>query len=114
MKLQRSQWMGRNVLEGVRDMILRKDLLALNFYKKEKFTGSFQGMRYLIQMVREGEEELFVVFTWPGPYNFETTLEEKKSRRVFPFTEESLEAIADYLNEAYKDGKEGWTPGIRI
>ena len=40
-------------------MIKRKDLLAFNFYKKEKFTGSYHGMRYLIQKAEEGEENIF-------------------------------------------------------
>lgn len=30
-------------------MITYDDILNINFYKKEKFTGSFQGMRYLIE-----------------------------------------------------------------
>ena len=30
-------------------MITPEDVLNLNFYKKENFTGSYKGMRYLIQ-----------------------------------------------------------------
>lgn len=33
-------------------MIQNDDILNMNFYKKEKFTGSYQGMRYLIQKDR--------------------------------------------------------------
>ena len=36
-------------------MITPEDILNLNFYKKEKFTGSYKGMRYLIQ--KEHDEE---------------------------------------------------------
>ena len=71
-------------------------------------------MRYLIQKTEEGEEELFSVTVWPGPYNFETTPEEKRSVRTFPFTEEAMEEIADYLNRTYEAGKEEWPVGIRI
>ena len=85
-------------------MIQRKDLLAFNYYKKEKFTGSFCGMRYLIQKVQNDGAELFSVWTWPGPYNFETTPLEQKTEKSFPFTEEALDAIADYLNLMYERG----------
>lgn len=84
-------------------MIQRNDLLTFNFYKKEKFTGSLQGMRYLIQKETEGEEAAFAVFTWPGPYNFAATPDEMKKKRKFPFEEASLERIAEYLNGVYED-----------
>lgn len=85
-------------------MIERSDLLAFHFYKKEKFTGSYCGMRYLIEKTTEGEAELFAVYTWPQPYNFEATLQEDKCRKTFPFTAESLEEITDYLNRIYENG----------
>ena len=86
-------------------MVQRKDLLTFQFYKKERFTGSFCGMRYLIE--KEGGEagDLFAVYTWPGPYNFSVTAEEQKTKHTFPFAEESLQEIAVYLNEVYEKGK---------
>ena len=84
-------------------MISRNELLTFNYYKKEKFTGSLHGMRYLIQKESEGEEDAFAVFTWPGPYNFASTPEEMKKKRKFPFEEASLEQIAGYLNGEYQD-----------
>lgn len=83
-------------------MILRKDLLTFNFYKKEKFTGSYYGMRYLIEKEKGEDMEEFVVFTWPGPYNFSTTAEDLKKKKTFPFEEESLEKITEYLNTTYE------------
>lgn len=38
-------------------MIQNDDILNMNFYKKEKFTGSYQGMRYLIQKDQEEDAE---------------------------------------------------------
>ena len=38
-------------------MITPEDILNLNFYKKEKFTGSYKGMRYLIQKDHEEESD---------------------------------------------------------
>ena len=86
-------------------MIQRKDLLAFDFYKKEKFTGSLCGMRYRIEKTTEQDTEQLLVWTWPGPYGFAATKEEKEEKR-FPFAEESLEEIADYLNRVYEEGRE--------
>ena len=79
-------------------MIQRKDLLTFQFYKKEKFTGSCCGTRYLIQKEQNGDEDIFAVYTWPGPYNFAVTAKELKVRKEFLFAELSLEEITDYLN----------------
>ncbi len=96
-------------------MIQRKDLLAFNFYKKEKFTGSYQGMRYLIQKTEdEDEQKVFSVYTWRGPYNFASTAEELKVEKRFPFEEKSLQEITDYLNRVYEENKGNWPVGIEI
>ncbi len=89
-------------------MIKTTDLLSFNFYKKEKFTGSYKGMRYLIQKNSENEEDVFEIFTWPGPYNFASTHEDKKTRKTFPFQQESLNLIAEYLNNTYKARQDSW------
>lgn len=93
-------------------MIQRKDLLAFNFYKKENFTGSYCGMRYLIKKSSENDSDIFSVTTWPGPYNFAATAEELRTEKQFPFTEDALNAITDYLNATYEAGKNDWPTGI--
>lgn len=95
-------------------MIKRTDLLAFNFYKKEKFTGSYLGMRYLIQKASEEEQDVFSVVTWPGPYNFESTPEEQKAVKSFPFEPEALEEIAEYLNGVYEANKDNWPVQIMV
>ena len=42
-------------------MITNEDILNMNFYKKERFTGSYRGMRYLIRKasVREDDADAF-------------------------------------------------------
>ena len=82
-------------------MIQRKDLLTFQFYKKEKFTGSFRGMRYLIQKESSDETDLFAVYVWFGLYSFSATPETEKTKKTFPFAEESLADIAKYLNDFY-------------
>ena len=86
-------------------MIQNDDILNMNFYKKEKFTGSYQGMRYLIQKDQEEDAEdenvkhdIFRVTIWPGPYNFASTADDLKSSAVFPFTPEGKEQVVGWLN----------------
>ena len=98
-------------------MIQRKDLLALNFYKKLPFHGSDGEKRYrvekFVQKVTEtvkneetGEEEEKVLeeinclkaTIWPGPFNFDTTPDEKKTTHLEEFSEAGMEAIVAWLN----------------
>lgn len=93
-------------------MIRRTDLLSFPFYKKEKFTGSFRGMRYLIQKNTEEETLIFEVFTWPGPYGFAATDDGKKTRKTFPFEAGALDEITEYLNDIYGKGRDFWPERI--
>ena len=72
-------------------MITAEDILNMNFYKKEKFTGSYKGMRYLV---------------WPGPYNFSTTPDDQKISATFPFTEEGRQQAVDWMNEQWRSRSE--------
>lgn len=85
-------------------MITSDDILNMNFYKKEKFTGSYLGMRYLIRK----EDDNFRAFIWPGPYNYETTPDEKKTDSTFPFTPEGKQQVVDWLNEQWESRKGEW------
>jgi len=103
--------------EGRSIMIQNDDILNMNFYKKEKFTGSYQGMRYLIQKDQEEDAEdenvkhdIFRVTIWPGPYNFASTADDLKSSAVFPFTPEGKEQVVGWLNEQWSARRTEW-PG---
>lgn len=85
-------------------MITNDDILNMNFYKKEKFTGSYLGMRYLIKK----EDDTFHAVIWPGPYNYETTPEEKKTAADFPFTAEGKQQVVDWLNEQWQSRQGEW------
>lgn len=84
-------------------MIERKDLFHLSFYKKKRFTGSYQGMRYLIAKASggEGAPDMLRAIVYPEPYNFEHTPEEQKKHCDFPFSEEGLDMACDWLNEQH-------------
>ncbi|MBO5372813.1 MAG: GNAT family acetyltransferase [Lachnospiraceae bacterium] len=93
-------------------MIQRKDLLAFDFYKKEKFTGSYKGMRYLIQKAAIDETAVFLVTTWSGPYSYANTDASLRTEKSFPFEAASLEEITDYLNQTYQEKKGEWPTRI--
>lgn len=91
-------------------MIQNDDILNMNFYKKEKFTGSYQGMRYLIQKDQgEDESDIFRVTIWPGPYNFASTADDLKSSATFPFTPEGKEQVVSWLNEQWSARRTEWS-----
>lgn len=84
-------------------MIEKRNMMPLAFFKKEPYTGSSQGMRYRIARVeeKEGEKEVswLEAVVYPEPYCYELTAEEWKTKKRFPFQEESLEEIRSWLNE---------------
>lgn len=91
-------------------MITRKDVMPVNFLKKEKFTGSDTGMRYRMEMTkarsterrrrrwRDGRETVLTVTSWPEPYGYDATPEEEKTREEFPFSEEGIVSGVEWLN----------------
>ena len=67
-------------------MITRKDVMPVNFLKKEKFTGSDTGMRYRMEMTkREVPKE-------------DGADGEEKTREEFPFSEEGIVSGVEWLN----------------
>lgn len=81
-------------------MISRKELFALDFYKKSAFTGSDRNMCYRIERVGDDDIFKFQATVWEGPYSYAATPEEKKVRHLEDFSEEGLNALVDWMNEA--------------
>ncbi|EOS30220.1 hypothetical protein C804_03328 [Lachnospiraceae bacterium A4] len=84
-------------------MLTREAFLSLNFVKKEDFTGSYQGMRFMLHQA-EVEKKL-QVYLWSEPFGFEATPDEKKISRFFAFSEEGLAEAIDWMNEQYEEIK---------
>lgn len=83
-------------------MIERKDVMPINFLKKENFTGSYKGMRYRMAKMEQAEGEIALdVAAWPEPYNYATTSDELKIREAFPFTEEGIVSGVEWLNQQH-------------
>ena len=66
------------------------------FYRKGAILkASFQGMRYQVEKwQKDNEEECFRAAIWPEPY--------------FPYTEEGLDDVYDWLCTQYDEKKDRW------
>lgn len=84
-------------------MLSREDFLSLNFVKKEDFTGSHKGMRFMLhQEIVEEEVKKLKVYLWSEPFGFEATPDEEKISKLFAFSEEGLAQAIEWMNENYE------------
>ena len=83
-------------------MLSREDFLSLNFVKKEDFTGSHRGMRFMLHQETVDEEKKLKVYIWSEPFGFEATPDEEKISELFEFSEEGLSQAIDWMNENYE------------
>ena len=60
-------------------MIDKQTFHPLNYIKKEEYSGSMEGMRYLLKKVKSGEADVIRVTVWPEPLGIFRTSEEKKT-----------------------------------
>ena len=103
-------------------MIERKNVMPISYLKLEKFTGSFRGMRYRMEMTKKpadeaaGEEEKTLLLTtcWPEPYAFDATPEDQKVCAEFSFDEEGIETAVAWLNEEWKKRNEAYELEKRV
>lgn len=89
-------------------MIKRDDILSMEFLKKSEYTGSHQGMRYRLEGIAGQDGKELKVTVWPEPFNYFTTPEEKKIRKMFPFAEEGVVQAVDWMNRQLEERKEQW------
>ncbi|MDT3845259.1 MAG: hypothetical protein LIV11_11975 [Bacillota bacterium] len=97
-------------------MIERDDVMPISFLKLEKFTGSYQGMRYRMEKavvtVEEGEdakeETVLRVVQWPEPFAYDFTSDDQKKSETFSFDEKGIEDGIAWLNQCHDADYAGW------
>ncbi len=89
-------------------MVTSADLFHLPYYNKATYTGSICGMRYYIEKTAENETPVLRAWIFPGPFCFAKTQDSQKESKTFAFAEESLPAIASWLNEQYEQRASYW------
>lgn len=95
-------------------MIDKEKFHVFNYVKKEEYSASMDGMRYMLRKKEGGEGDLLEVIIWPEPYCYARTEEEKKQRMEFPFSAEGVMQAADWLNEQYTEQKPLWELSKRM
>jgi hypothetical protein len=96
---------------GRRESMIDKETFhPLNYIKKEEYSGSMDGMRYLLKKVHSEETDTDVirVTVWPEPFNCLRTPKELKTTIEVPLNTEGTDQAADWLNEQYETRKEYW------
>ncbi|MDD6811453.1 MAG: hypothetical protein PUD93_06280 [Lachnospiraceae bacterium] len=94
-------------------MIDKETFHPLNYIKKEEYSGSMDGMRYMLRRIKVEEEDKIRVTIWPEPFGIHKTPEEEKQWIDVPMTTEGVEQAADWLNEQYEAQKDRWKESLR-
>ena len=94
-------------------MLDKETFHPLNYIKKEEYSGSMEGMRYLLKKEKSGEEDVIRVTIWPEPFNLLRTPEHLRESIDVPLTTEGVEQAADWINERYEAEKEKWQESLQ-
>ena len=81
-------------------MVNLKGIMGIPLLKKSRFTGSDNGLRYVLEKRtdEEGRDRLAAV-AWRGETCSDATPEEKKITEYFSFSVEGLEQAQQWLNQ---------------
>lgn len=94
-------------------LLERSEYMPLEYFRKQKWTGSFQGMRFLLHRIAEEEQDFLEAVIWKEPYSYEATPEEEKLYQRFPFSEEGREQAIVWLEEEYEHRREEWRDAMK-
>lgn len=83
-------------------MLKREDILSIGYLKKTSFSGSCEGMRFLLQKEAREEETVLMVYAWPEPFAFAHTPPEQIRSCEKPFSEEGIVEAVAWLNSVHK------------
>lgn len=94
-------------------MLDKESFHPLNYIKKEEYSGSMEGMRYLLKRVKSGEDDVIRVTIWPEPFNLLRTPDDLRESIDVPLTTEGVEQAVDWINERYEAEKEKWQESLQ-
>lgn len=90
-------------------MIVRDDILSMEYLKKVEFTGCHQGMRYRLEKASDDEGNTCLKATvWPEPFNFFKTPAEQKTSENFTFDEDGVMDAIGWMNDRLFSEKDRW------
>ena len=94
-------------------MLTYEEVLSLNFYTKNHFTGWMKPLRFLIEKeTSEDGTSIFHAWVWPGPYIFNAVDAKDKLDFTAPFSVEGQRQVVDWINQQYETYKDVWSSKI--
>lgn len=87
----------------MKGMIDLNGMISLPFLKKAVFTGSHQGMNFMLKKVSENDEDKIQAIAWPGPFCFAATQDEKKMAYDTEYSPNGIQDAVRWLNEQYQE-----------
>ena len=78
--------------------MIDKRLVPFSGLKKEPFSGSHQGMRYLLAADNGRDSTTFTAYVYPEPWCFEETPDDER-----------MDQAMDWLHERFDAEKKRWT-----
>ena len=89
-------------------MIVREDILSMEFLKKTEYTGCHKGMRYRLEGVSVEDGKKLKVLLWPEPFNYFTTPASERMEELFDFSEDGIVDAIAWMNDMLSAYKEKW------
>lgn len=82
-------------------MLKREDILSLGYLKKTAFSGSSEGMRFLLKKETKEEDTILRVYAWPEPFSFDHTPTEQILSCEKAFSEDGICDAVLWLNSIH-------------
>ena len=89
-------------------MIDKEKFHVFNYVKKDEYTASMDGMRYMMKKKDKEEGSVLEAIIWPEPHCYAKTPQENKQGTEVAVTGEGVAQAADWLNEQYLQQKSLW------
>lgn len=93
-------------------MIDKETFHPLNYIKKEEYSGSMSGMRYMLKRVKVEDADKILVTVWPEPLGIFATSDELKTREYFDLDEDGVSDAADWINKQFFDRSDEWKAAL--
>lgn len=92
-------------------MLEEKEFMPIGYIKKQKWTGSYQGMRFMFRPVErvineEQSTKVLEASVWREPFSFEATPEEEKIYQDFDLSEEGRQKAIAWITKVYEEHEE--------
>lgn len=93
-------------------MIDKEHFHPLNYIKKEEYSGSMDGMRYMLKKEKVEDTDRLAVTVWPEPLGINATPAEQKTKEYFDLDADGVSDAADWINKQFFDRQDEWKAAL--